>query len=206
MSNSVTNQPSAWAAFRRWYYIIAALMALALGLMWLLGHGPGGSSCKVAAPIAVAPAAAVAPVVAMPAPVVAAVPAAAASVVAAAPAPAPVVVAAAPAAAALVGVPSANVYFASDRFKLPQGTKKTLGEVVAYLKKNDGAKVHLSGYHDPSGNTTYNEALAQNRARAVRGALQAMGVARDRVVMEKPTVTTGSGDPKEARRVEARIK
>ncbi len=210
MNNTVNNSASAWGAFRRWFYVIAVLLALLLGLLWLLGYGPGRSACKVPVAAAAAPAAApavVAPPVAAPAPV--AEPASA--VAQAAPPPAPVPAAepapAAPvAAAATAGLPEANVYFALDKYKLPAGTNKTLSAVVSYLKKNAGAKASVSGFHDPTGNAAYNEQLAENRARAVRGALQAMGIARDRVVMEKPTTTTGSGTPQEARRVEVRVR
>jgi outer membrane protein OmpA-like peptidoglycan-associated protein len=65
--------------------------------------------------------------------------------------------------------------------------------------------VLISGFHDASGDPAQNAELAKNRALAVRHALEANGVAPDRLVMSKPAVTTGGGDPKEARRVELRV-
>ena len=77
--------------------------------------------------------------------------------------------------------------------------------MAAYLKANPHAKAILSGYHDPSGNRASNEQLALNRARAVRERLERGGIDRDRIIMQKPVQTTGSGDSREARRVEVKI-
>ncbi len=180
------------------HWIIALLLALALALLWFMGYGPGGSKCSQSV------AAVTKPVAAVTTPVAAAV---APAVVAAA----PVVAAAAPAAAlatdakvfyADAPIPAARVYFASDKTDLPSDSRKTLAEVVAYLKANSAAKASLSGYHDPQGNKARNEELALNRARAVRGELETLGIGKDRVIMQKPVETTGSGNNKEARRVE----
>ena len=51
---------------------------------------------------------------------------------------------------------------------------------------------------DPAANAE----LAKNRAKAVREALKARGVAADRVVLRKPEQTLASGPAEEARRVE----
>ena len=215
MNNTVNNDSSVWAGFRRAFYIVAALLAALLLLLWLMGYGPGGAACKAPAAAAMAPAVtppalstATAPtsVAAAPAAVAPAVVAAAPAVASAA-APAQVATPAATTAAtsAAAAVPAAKVYFAVDKFVLPAGTDKTLAEVVGFLKKTDGAKAHVTGFHDPSGSVAHNEELAHNRARAVRGALEAQGIARDRIVMDKPSVTTGSGEPREARRVEVRV-
>jgi K(+)-stimulated pyrophosphate-energized sodium pump len=77
--------------------------------------------------------------------------------------------------------------------------------VVDYLKANQGAKASISGFHDPSGKKARNEELALNRARSARGALERAGIARERIVMQKPQVTTGSGGAAEARRVEVAV-
>ena len=178
-----------WAAFRRRFYTVAAIVAALLALFFLLGFGPGGAMCKAGAAGGAAPCAPVSP---------AAAPAAtAATVVATAP-----VVAAAPVAASPA---KAVLYFDTGKADLPADGEKSLADVVAALKANAAAKVQLSGFHDTSGSQALNEELALNRARAVRSALEAAGIARDRVVMAKPAVTTGSGDAREARRVEATV-
>jgi outer membrane protein OmpA-like peptidoglycan-associated protein len=191
-----TNHPidgAAWAAFRRWFYVIALALAALLALLWLMGYGPGGAHCKLPTATTAAPAATA----------TAAVPAA--TVVAPPPA-APAASAAPTKATQPASMPKAVVYFGLDKFDLPAGTDQTLAEVVAHLKTHGDSKVHLSGFHDPSGNQAHNNELALNRARAVRSAIEAAGIARERVVMDKPQVTTGTGEPREARRVEASVK
>ncbi len=193
-----------WAAFRRRFYTVATIVAALLALFWLLGFGPGGSMCKAAsmgaapaetpAVVAAAPAAAPAPAVA-PAPVTTPAPVAAAAP-AAQPAPAP---------AAAQGATKVVVYFDRGNAGLTAEARKSLAPVVAALKADAAAKVQLSGFHDPSGSLARNQELALSRARAVRTALEAAGIARDRVVMAKPALTTGSGGAREARRVEVTV-
>ena len=135
-----------------------------------------------------APAAAEAP----PAPV------AEAPVAAAAPAPAP--------AATTDELPVGRVFFEVGKSDKWTDGGESIAAVAAYVKAHDGAKVAISGYHDPSGNKEQNEKLAKERAFIVRDALTAAGVAADRIALEKPVETTGTGDPRDARRVEATIK
>ena len=47
MTSSLDFSPE-WNGFRRWYWIVAALLALLLLLLWFTGFGPGGSKCKQA--------------------------------------------------------------------------------------------------------------------------------------------------------------
>lgn len=119
-----------------------------------------------------------------------------------APAPAPEPVAAAPAPAL---PPAAKVYFAPGAAGVPKETPDTLKDIVAYLKTDAASKAVISGFHDPTGNKAQNEELAKNRAKAVRDALKAAGIAEDRAVMQKPQETTGTGNDAEARRVEVSI-
>lgn len=193
---------AAWGAFRRLFYIVAIALAALLALTWLAGYGPGGSKCKVPVASASSVAAATTPAPAAPAPVPAPAPVAATTATGAAAAVAAPAVAQVPVAEA---VPRATIYFAVDKYDLPMDTDKTLADVVTYIKANPGAKASVSGFHDPTGNQAHNEELALNRARAVRGALEGAGIGRDRIVMEKPQKTTGTGTAREARRVEVTI-
>ncbi|MFN7571612.1 MAG: OmpA family protein [Betaproteobacteria bacterium] len=118
---------------------------------------------------------------------------------AATPAPAPV---AAPVPAAL---PFAKIYFELDKFHLPADSEASLAPIVAYLQANAGAKAVISGFHDPTGNRDANHELAKNRAKAVRDQLKAAGIAEDRIVLQKPQETTGTGTDPEARRVEVSV-
>jgi K(+)-stimulated pyrophosphate-energized sodium pump len=199
-----TNTSSSWNSFRRVYWTIAAILALLLLFSWIAGFGPGGRACKIpglsskAAPAVSAPAPVVTPKPAASTPAAAAAPAASAAAVA------PPVSKPAPA-AAIAPPPAAKLYFALDKIALPQNTVAALLPVVEYLKANDGAKASVSGFHDPTGKKARNEELALNRARAARGALERAGIARERIVMQKPQVTTGSGGAAEARRVEVAV-
>ena len=188
-----TNQSNSGYGLHFW---VALLLALLLLAMWFMGYGPGGSKCIPAAAVS----AVTTPATTEPAPAPATV--AAAPVVAA-----PVV--AAPVAAAVMqavtSVPAAKVYFALDKTGVPADTDKTLGEVVAYLKANSTAKASVSGFHDPSGSKQHNEDLAKNRAIGVQAALDKLGIGSDRVILQKPVETTGSGKPADARRVEVSI-
>jgi K(+)-stimulated pyrophosphate-energized sodium pump len=179
------------------HWLVAAILAIALIGLWLLGYGPGGSKCSPTAAVVAAPAA----VVAAPATVVAVAPAAA---------PAPVAPAAvAPIAAVeykrVVSVPAAKVYFGLDKTDLPVETDKTLAEVTSYLKANSSARAYISGFHDPSGSVARNEDLAKNRAKGVAQNLEKLGITKEQIVMQKPSVTTGTGEAKEARRVEVSV-
>ncbi len=182
---------------------VAILLALLLLGLWFMGYGPGGSKCQPAAATAMAVPATVPTQTPLPPPLPRVEPAVAP----------PVAVAAAGAAAAastaamatVTSVPAAKLYFAVDKTDLPDTTNATLAQVVAYLKANADAKASVSGFHDPSGSAARNEELALNRARAVRGALDQLGIPKERVMMQKPQQTSGTGKPAEARRVEVSV-
>jgi K(+)-stimulated pyrophosphate-energized sodium pump len=176
------------------HWLVAAILAIALIGLWLLGYGPGGSKCSPAAAVVAAPAAV----------------AAIAPAVAPAAAPAPVAPAAvAPTAAVeykrVASVPAAKVYFGLDKTDLPVETDKTLAEVTSYLKANSSARAYISGFHDPSGSVARNEDLAKNRAKGVALNLEKLGITKEQIVLQKPSVTTGTGEAKEARRVEVSV-
>lgn len=110
--------------------------------------------------------------------------------------------------AAAIAPAAAKVFFAKSSAALPADADKTLGDIVAFMKANAGAKATISGYHDPKGNKAANEELAKNRAKAVREALRKAGVAGDndaRIVMQKPAETAADGSVEEARRVEVSV-
>ncbi|TXH65948.1 MAG: hypothetical protein E6Q88_13010, partial [Lysobacteraceae bacterium] len=100
----------------------------------------------------------------------------------------------------------AKLYFGSGSAGLPADADAALAGVIATLKGSQEAKAVISGYHDASGNAAVNAELAKQRAIGVRDALVAAGIAEDRISLEKPSVTTGEGNPDEARRVEVAVK
>lgn len=121
---------------------------------------------------------------------------------AAAPATATAAVSTADAAVATASVE--KLYFEVGSADLPADAAAALAR-VADAARAGTQQVLISGFHDASGDAAQNAELAKNRAFAVKHALEANGVAPDRLVMSKPEVTTGGTDPREARRVELRL-
>jgi outer membrane protein OmpA-like peptidoglycan-associated protein len=205
MNNTKAAVNEHWEGIDQLHRIVAALLVLALAWTWWLGHPradrpgwcQGTAACGVGA---AAPLVAVPPVVTptvaqatMAAPAAAAPPAPALQADTAAPAPA-------------VVPQAARVFFTVNDSQLPSQAAAALAETIAYLKAEPTARASIVGFHDPSGNTAANEALAKTRAESVSTALLAAGVAASQLSLDKPMVTTGSGTAAEARRVEVSIK
>ncbi|MDM0113800.1 photosynthetic reaction center cytochrome PufC [Variovorax sp. J22R133] len=114
---------------------------------------------------------------------------------------------AAPTAPAASGSASAEVLFAVGSKAVSDDGTKALGAVIDALKADATARVTLSGFHSATGDTATNEELAKQRAFAVRDALQAAGIAQDRIVLEKPQVAEANvaGEDPRARRVEVAV-
>jgi K(+)-stimulated pyrophosphate-energized sodium pump len=98
-----------------------------------------------------------------------------------------------------------KVYFELGKQELPADAGAQLAALADMLKANPSARVDISGYTDPSGDAAKNAELAKERAKAVRDALEAAGVAQDRINMKKPETVTGSGSAEQARRVEVNL-
>ncbi|HEX7803659.1 MAG TPA: OmpA family protein [Pseudoxanthomonas sp.] len=87
----------------------------------------------------------------------------------------------------------------------PTGADAALAKVLATLQADPASKARISGYHDASGDAATNAEIAKGRAQTVQGLLEANGVAADRIVLDKPVLTTGAGPAEEARRVEVLV-
>jgi outer membrane protein OmpA-like peptidoglycan-associated protein len=114
--------------------------------------------------------------------------------------------AAAPLAPTTAVEPDGRIYFDLASATMPAEAGAVLIRVADAARANAGKVIQISGFHDASGDAAKNAELAKERAMAVRHALEANGVASDRLVMDKPVVTTGGTDPREARRVELRLR
>jgi outer membrane protein OmpA-like peptidoglycan-associated protein len=197
----------------------AAILALLLLVLPVFGAGPGAwRACGAAKPVVseqkIINSQPEKPVVADPAPepepqlnetasIAEPDPAPGAAVTEPGPAP----IAEAPKLALPAGpAPTARVYFAFNESRVPTGVELTLAEVIAYLDRHPGSKARLVGFHDASGrNADHNRRLAGDRSAAVRDVLIAQGIEANRIITDQPLRTTGSGVPREARRVEVRI-
>ena len=119
---------------------------------------------------------------------------------------APAVVAPAPAPTASTAVLPAKVYFDVGSPNIEGPSAATLAQAVIAVK-NQGLAVDITGYTDKTGDPAANEALAKQRALAVRDRLIAAGVPEGKINMKPPfsITTTGTGSDAEARRVEITI-
>jgi len=102
--------------------------------------------------------------------------------------------------------PDGRIYFELGSAALPPDASAILVRVADAARAQAGKFVQISGYHDASGDAARNAELAKERALAVRHALEANGVAADHLVMDKPIVTSGGANAREARRVELRLR
>ena len=110
------------------------------------------------------------------------------------------------AAAAPASSPATVIYFESGKAEAPADTAEKLAVVVDAAKAKAGSKVVVSGFHDTTGDPAKNEEISKERAKSVKAILLIAGVAEDAIVLEKPQVTTGSGDNAQARRVEVSVR
>lgn len=98
-----------------------------------------------------------------------------------------------------------KVYFDLGQAEVPVSETAAL-EAARQVAESEGSKkILLSGFHDASGDPVKNAELAKERAKTVREALKARGIAAERIVLRKPEQILGDGPPAEARRVEIRI-
>jgi K(+)-stimulated pyrophosphate-energized sodium pump len=100
---------------------------------------------------------------------------------------------------------SARILFDSGSAVVPSDTSARMAGVLGTLGADPGKRVRVSGFHDASGDVAANEALAKQRAEAIQQWLVVNGVAVERIALDKPAQTTGSGDADEARRVDVLV-
>ena len=87
-----------------------------------------------------------------------------------------------------------NLNFATDSASLPSDAQATVSALAQILTAYPKAKVQLNGYADATGSDPHNTQLGASRAQAVAEALQAQGVAADRI----KTATGGASNPVDA--------
>jgi outer membrane protein OmpA-like peptidoglycan-associated protein len=199
------------------YPVVALLLLLALIAMWVFGYGPGGSNTCCHRDAA-APVAAISPRPIISAPQVAAIPAptpvpAAPAAITAAPVAAvspPPPVATAPAApqsapSEIAAPPVAKLYFKVNDPNLREDVNERIAEALGYLQAHTKSRARLQGFHDPVGDLTHNQNLANTRAGNVRDLLVRSGVAAERIAIDQPSDMTGDGSRPKARRVEVTV-
>lgn len=98
----------------------------------------------------------------------------------------------------------AKIFFETGKADINADGQTLIKAVAALLAADAGKKVDLTGYTDKTGDAAANQALAKNRAMAVKAALEAQGVAPERIAGKPPVfVEVGAGGADaNARRVE----
>jgi K(+)-stimulated pyrophosphate-energized sodium pump len=105
----------------------------------------------------------------------------------------------------LAATDHAKLYFDLGSSQLPATAAGDLAGVLAALNAKPDAKARISGFHDETGSAATNAEVSKQRAQAVQHWLQQQGIAAERIALDKPAVTEGGGDAKEARRVEVSV-
>ena len=102
--------------------------------------------------------------------------------------------------------PDARVYFETGSDALSNEAQAALASAADAARADGSKSLLISGFHDASGDAAQNAELAKKRAIVVRHALEANGVTPDRLVLDRPALTTGGADAREARRVDVRLR
>ncbi len=197
MSNETYVVPN-WDSFSHTWKTVAIVLLILVLLLWLLGFGPGGRNCgsNVVAADAEAEHCGAADNNGA---------AIATGSAAAGAADTDFLNYEVPAYGFVDNSEAQRLYFGLGSHTLPDDAAETLQSTIDELDENPETVAVLSGFHDPSGDLATNQRLAKKRAEAVQAQLLAMGVDEDRLVLEKPFSTTGTGTDQEARRVEVRL-
>jgi outer membrane protein OmpA-like peptidoglycan-associated protein len=74
-----------------------------------------------------------------------------------------------------------DLLFHTDEHELPDSTRAKLAELSASLASMPDVQVHLDGFADERGDTTYNQILSVQRAEFVRQVLEENGIAAERI-------------------------
>ncbi|MBI5587375.1 MAG: peptidoglycan-associated lipoprotein Pal [Deltaproteobacteria bacterium] len=83
------------------------------------------------------------------------------------------------------------VHFDFDKYNIREDDKPVLEKNAKWLNLNKKVTVIIEGHADERGETEYNLALGDKRARSVEKYLEALGVSRDRLA----TISFGEEKP-----------
>jgi len=100
---------------------------------------------------------------------------------------------------------TAKLFFQPGSSRFPVDLNQSMAEVIVYLRTNSSSSVSLAGFHDNVGNANWNRRLSTKRSNTVRQTLIDAGISSDRITVDTPTQTLGTGLPEEARRVEVSV-
>jgi K(+)-stimulated pyrophosphate-energized sodium pump len=105
------------------------------------------------------------------------------------------------------GRPMLIIYFETAKSDVANELTAESAKVKEYLDSHPEAKLSVSGYVDPRGDPAFNAQLAKDRATKVRDALVAVGIAADRIDLDKPAdIVADETTMANERKVEVKIK
>lgn len=105
------------------------------------------------------------------------------------------------------GRPGLNVYFDLAKSDVSNNLATESAPLKAYLDSHAGARLSVSGFNDPTGDPAFNAELSKARAEKVAASLAGAGIAANRIDLDEPANTTGTGATNaDSRRVEVRVK
>jgi outer membrane protein OmpA-like peptidoglycan-associated protein len=108
--------------------------------------------------------------------------------------------------AVVLGLPRLSVYFDTASSDVTADFDGAAADIKAYADANPDARFDVSGYNDPRGDAAMNAELSKARAVKVAAALVALGIAANRIDLEKPPETTDTSATMEnARRVDVMV-
>lgn len=99
----------------------------------------------------------------------------------------------------------AKIYFGSGSTEFSASYNQTLSDLLVFLRENDDASVVISGFHDSAGSPERNHDVAKLRTKNIADLFLNSGISTERIELKKPEDITGTGDAKEAHRVEITI-
>jgi len=74
-----------------------------------------------------------------------------------------------------------NIYYNTNSAELTESSMPILESFAKWLKENPNVRIEIQGHTDNVGNPKDNEALSSNRAFSVKGVLEELGIAGDRI-------------------------
>jgi peptidoglycan-associated lipoprotein len=83
----------------------------------------------------------------------------------------------------LVWQPVRDIQFELNKAELRAVEASKIDQLAAYLKQNPSYRVEIEGFADPRGSQNYNLKLSEKRVTAVRDALIAAGVPKERILI-----------------------
>lgn len=75
-----------------------------------------------------------------------------------------------------------NIYYDYNSYKLTQGAKTELNQLVELMKENPNLKIQLSAHTDSRGNNLYNQELSHKRAQSAKSYLVSRGILSNNIV------------------------